>query len=289
LSELLERDREFEVIDTALDAAHRGDGRLVLVEAAAGLGKSSLLEDARRRALAAGFEVLAARGRELERDFPFGVARQLFEARLRGAGPLERRFLLDGSAGLAAELLGLEPPASGQRPGEGSPFPLLHGLHWLAANLSERAPLALVVDDAHWADELSLRFVVYLAARLEDLRIAMVAARRPGEGGLEGPLLAQLAAEPAARVVRPGPLSEAATRQFVAARAPGAEPAFAAACHHATGGNPFLLGELVRELSGIAPTAASAGLVARLNPGHPRPVTLRALEQLQETLTGVRA
>jgi predicted ATPase len=268
VSELLERDPELQVIDEALDAARRGDGRLVLVEAPAGLGKSSLLDAARRRARARGFEVLGGRGRELERDFPFGVARQLFEARLHAAPGDERRRLLQGSAGLAAELLGVEAPRGAERPGEGSPYPLLHGMHWLAANLSERAPLLLVVDDAHWADELSLRFIAYLAARLEDLPIVAVVGLRPGEGGTDAALLAQLAAEPATRTLRPRPLSEPATERLVALRAPGAEPAFAAACHRATGGNPFLLGELLTALErdGVAPVAPSVERVREIGP-----------------------
>jgi DNA-binding CsgD family transcriptional regulator len=276
LSELLERDPEVDVIDEALDAAHGGGGRLVLVEAPAGLGKSSLLDAARVRARGYGFEVLAGRGRELEREFPFGVARQLFEGRVRAARPAERRRLLQGSAGLAAELLGLEPPALGERPGEGSPYPLLHGLHWLAANLAERTPLLLVVDDAHWADELSLRFAVYLAGRVEDLPIALIVALRPGDLGGDAALLGELAGEPAARTVRPAPLSEAASARLVATRAPGAEPAFAAACHRATGGNPFLLVELLTALAreGVAPVAAS---VERVRDIGPAPVS-RAVE-----------
>src|SRR3954451_21076131 len=141
VSDLLERDPELKVIEDALTAASGGVGGAVLVEAPAGLGKSSLLGAARTRAQERGFTVLAARGRELERDFAFGVARQLFEARLRGERPAVRRRLLEGSAGLAAELLGLEPSASAPAAGAGAPYPQLHGLHWLSPNLAERAPL----------------------------------------------------------------------------------------------------------------------------------------------------
>jgi DNA-binding CsgD family transcriptional regulator len=289
LGELLERDLEVKIIDDALDAAGSGAGRLVLVEARAGLGKSTLLDDARRRAGQRGFEVLAARGRDLEREFPFGVARQLFEARLRAARAAERRRLLQGSAGLAAELLGLEPPPRAPRAGEGSPYPLLHGLHWLAANLAERTPLALVVDDAHWADELSLRFVVYLAARVEDLPIAVIAARRPGAGGADEPLLAQLAAEPQARVLRPAPLSEPATHRLVGERSPGADDAFAAACHRATGGNPFLLGELLTALAqeGVAPVAAGVNRVREIGPAPVSRAVYLALRALPPDATAL--
>ena len=158
-----------------------------------------------------GFEVLAARGRELEREFPFGVARQLFEARVRAARAAERRRLLQGSAGLAAELLGLEPPA----PPRGRTRARRTRSCTACTGSPRTSPSArrslLVVDDAHWADELSLRFVAYLAARLEDLPIALVVARRAGPARRRrGRSSAQLAAEPAARVAAPGPLSEAA-------------------------------------------------------------------------------
>ncbi len=37
---------------------------------------------------------------------------------------------------------------------------MLHGLYWLAANFASRTPTLLVVDDLHWADEPSLRWLL---------------------------------------------------------------------------------------------------------------------------------
>ncbi|MEA2247297.1 MAG: hypothetical protein QOH46_1826 [Solirubrobacteraceae bacterium] len=288
LGELLERDPEVSTIDKALSDAKGGAGRLVVVQAPAGLGKSSLLDAARRRAADAGFEPLVARGRDLEREFSFGVARQLFEARLWGAPTAERRRLLQGSAGLAAELFGFDAPA-GPRPEQGSPYPLLHGLLWLAVNLAERRPLALVVDDAHWADELSLRFMLYLGTRLESLPIAAFIATRPGDRGAEAPVLAALAAEPAARVLRPAPLTAQATRRLVGAWAPGADPAFVAACHEATAGNPFLLCELLGALEqeGVDPTAAGAARVREIGPAPVSRAVSLALRGLPPAATAL--
>ena len=66
-----------------------------------------------------------------------------------------------------------------------SSYARLHGLYWLCANLAADAPLLVCVDDAQWADEPSLSFLGFLARRLEDLPVALVArhpaARRAGE------------------------------------------------------------------------------------------------------------
>ena len=76
---LLEREREFEALDDALTEARLGRGQIVVVEAAAGLGKTSLLKAASRAADEVGFTCLRARASELERDSAYGCVRQLLE------------------------------------------------------------------------------------------------------------------------------------------------------------------------------------------------------------------
>ena len=126
---LREREREGAAIRELLD----GRGRMLLLEGRAGIGKTSLIELACSQAAGLGFEVLRARGSELEAGFAFGVVRQLFERRLAAAGPGERAALLAGPAAatrplLAGELAG--PPAGD------SSFAVLHGLYWLVVNLA---------------------------------------------------------------------------------------------------------------------------------------------------------
>ena len=58
---------------------------------------------------------------------------------------------------------------------------MLHGLYWLTVNLADRRPLLIAVDDAHWADEPSLRWLAYLAPRLEGPAVALLVALRPAE------------------------------------------------------------------------------------------------------------
>jgi DNA-binding CsgD family transcriptional regulator len=273
LSQLLERERELAQLEAALASAGAGAGALAVVEGSAGIGKTQLLAVTRRAARERGMRDLSARGAELERDFPYGVVRQLLEAAVAS----ERDELLRGAAALAAPLFGAValPPA-----GSDASFAVLHGLHWLVAGLGARAPLVLTVDDLHWADLASLRFLGYLARRLGELPVALLVAVRPGESP---PAVAELAAEPGAHLVRPEPLTVAAVAALVAQRV-GAAPddAFAAACHEATGGTPFLVGELARALAeeGLAPVAAQADRVHALGPRSIARAVLARVERL---------
>jgi predicted ATPase len=153
---------------------------------------------------------LSARGSELEADFAFGVVRQLFERRLTGAGADERASLLVGPAAAVRPLL-LGKPVEALA-GDTS-FAILHGLYWLAANLSAARPLLLAIDDAHWADESSLRWLTYLARRLDGLNLVLLVALRPGDPAFANVTLLALRAE--APTLRPGLLSENAVGTLV--------------------------------------------------------------------------
>src|SRR3954462_14362252 len=146
---LLEREAELAALEALLAAARLGDGRLVVVEGSAGIGKTRLLAEVRVLAAAAEFEVLTARGGELEGEFAFGIVRQLFEAPLAAATADARAELLSGAAGLSASLFE-SAPTTASRDGAESSFAMLHGLYWLAANFASRSPTLVVVDDLHW-------------------------------------------------------------------------------------------------------------------------------------------
>ena len=94
MKELLERECELAAVEELLG---RRSGVLA-IEAGVGIGKTSLVQAACRRARELGYDVLSARGSELEADFAFGVVRQLFERRLAAAGADERASLLVGPA-----------------------------------------------------------------------------------------------------------------------------------------------------------------------------------------------
>jgi DNA-binding CsgD family transcriptional regulator len=276
---LLEREAELRALDVALRASEAGHGGIVLVEAATGLGKSRLLGEAAALAAGRGARVLGASGRDLERDLPFGVALQLFEKPVSRFDDAERERFFSGSAGLAVPLVL-----------EGTPVPQglsasLHGLYRLSANLAEERPLVLSIDDVHWCDPPTLRFLVYLAERIDELPITAVLAVATGHPPEPDPLLDELRAHPATTILRPEPLSEeAVARGLRESVLPAAEPLFARACHEATGGNPLLLAELAVELAmrDVVPEDGNAEIVRELAPESLSAAVLVRLRRLGE-------
>src|SRR5687768_10772726 len=98
---MLERTGEVAAVASLLESAREGTGGCAVVEGSAGIGKSRLLAEARSAAAASGMTVAQARCSELESDFAFGAALQLFEP-LIGAG--DDTELLAGAAALAHPL-----------------------------------------------------------------------------------------------------------------------------------------------------------------------------------------
>ena len=139
----------------------------------------------------------------------------------------------------------------------------------MLVGLGEDRPIVAIVDDVHWADEESLRWLAFLAPRVAGLPTAIVAGLRTGDPGAGRPPLLEIEADPGVVRVEPGTLSiDAATRLIEHSAGGPPEPGFVSACHEASGGNPFLLQELVSQLTAerIAPTDENAGRVSSLRP-----------------------
>lgn len=269
--ELLERGAELDVLRSCLEDVREGEGRLLVIEGEAGIGKTALVQVACSEAKRAGMRVLTGRGTQLERDFPFALVRQLFERLLMTVADDEREELLAGAARLAGPLVGVEQGNQEASGSAGGPmldpsFPTLNALFWLVSNLSESRATLLAVDDAHWADPASLRFLEFLLPRLEDLPVLLAVAARPAEPGGESGLLTRLTADDAAHLIRPRALSAAAVTDMVrdTLASDAAEP-FCAACMEVTRGNPFLLRELLTELQS-AGAPADADTVREMAP-----------------------
>jgi DNA-binding CsgD family transcriptional regulator len=255
-----------------------------MIEGPAGIGKSRLLTEARRIADGHGALTLTARGSQLEKEFGFGVVRQLFEALL--TDPAARERLLAGAAASATSVFDL----GGESERGDHTFAALHGLYWLTANVAAARPVVIVVDDLQWCDTGSLRFLAYLVRRLDGLPVLLVATLRTGEQYDDDALIAELQLDPAATPVRPGPLSAAGVADLVRERlGAGAEPRFVAACHRTTSGNPLLLRQLLRalETNGVRPTDAHAGTVTAIGSRAVSSMVLIRLRRMPAASTAV--
>src|SRR6516225_5760308 len=233
---MLERSEELAALSAAAAAAAAGHGALVLVEGPAGIGKTTLLRAECRGDL----RILTARGLALERGFPYGIVRQLLDPVRAAAGPAGWQRLLDGAAGLAARVFDWTEAGPVE---DDVPYATMHGLYWLTANLAAERPLVIAVDDAHWADVPSLRWLAHLAARIDGLPAALLLAVRDGPD--EPPLLDELRA--AGTRVRLRPLGRDATAVLVR-RKVQADADLCRECHASTGGNPFLIEALATAL-----------------------------------------
>ena len=142
--------------------------QVLLITGEAGMGKTVLLTDAADRARSAGVRVLSVTGRESESRLAFAGLHQLLRPVLSSAAGLPGRQAqaLTAALGLAADPV--------------APDPLLTGVAVLTllSDLSERSPVLVVADDAHWLDRSSLDTLAFAGSRLDAERIVLLVAAR---------------------------------------------------------------------------------------------------------------
>lgn len=245
---LVERDRELAVLTRCLRDAAAGAGETLFLEAPPGGGKSTILAAAGDMARELGMRVITAAGAELERECSFCLAMRLLRPLAIAADndPLRQR---PSELGLAL----LRDPGPGEAPDAAArQYAVIQAL---LPQLTDPRPdheqgvgLAILIDDLQFADRPSLRFLAYVAERVADLPIALVVAATPGERSAEPRELATLR-RAAGRVLRLAPLGDDGVARVVGRRFPDADAQFSAACGRASGGNPFLLTELLSVLA----------------------------------------
>jgi DNA-binding CsgD family transcriptional regulator len=225
------REQERSRIADLLAAARASRSAALVITGEPGVGKSALLEDARRQA--GGMRVVAGSGVESEAQLPFAALHQILRPILG--------LLDDLPAPQAAALggaLGLVTGRSDDR------FVISLAALSLLAEAADRGPLLCLVDDAHWLDDASADALVFVARRLDAEGIVMLFAAREGEGrrfearGLPELRLGGLDPATAAALIE---------RQ-VAGRALAPEVRDRLVAE--TGGNPLALLELSSALSG---------------------------------------
>src|SRR6476646_9049200 len=235
---LVERATELHQVMLLLETAREGTGGLLVLEGAAGIGKTTIVREAAAIARQEGVAVAQATGHPIESTLSFGLVRQLLEPALSRVAPEER----------AAPAAGLDE------------LELVHAAYRLVAELTATSggrPWLLVLDDVQWGDRSSVTFLVYLAQRLADLPVALLLSLRTGETSDVEDLFARLLGEVGRGALSLGPRSAAACAQLVRRRFPEAADAFCEECARVTGGNPLLLNELLESVFGSAAATES--------------------------------
>ena len=274
LAEPLEREAELMQLSALLTAAQTGRGQVCVIEGPSGVGKSRLLDECASAARGLGLSVLRARCSELTRDHPFSVVRTLLEPTLVRTDAETRAKLMHGPAAMAEPVFG---------PREAfDEFGVIHGLYWLTVNITEQQPVAILVDDVLWADDFSLRYLAYLADRIDDIPAAMVVAIRHGDPGANSPLIAHLSDAAGGRPIRPANLSEPAVRALLTDALPDrdVDADLTETVLAETGGNPYLVvavADAIRagEVAGATtPDSVRRQITRRLSRLHPATQTL---------------
>ncbi|MFJ6836356.1 ATP-binding protein [Streptomyces sp. NPDC091209] len=265
---LWERDEEVAILEeaiAALGADSATSGTLLVLSGEAGLGKTALLAETRRIAESKGCAVWSARGGETVTAVPFNVVRQLLQPALVSLLPEEAREYLGDWYDIAGPALGVAEPGDRQPDPQG----VCDGLVAAVRRLAKRDwPLVLLIDDAHWADQETLRWLAAFAERLDDLSVLLVVARRPGGVTGESARLLDAVAAAARPISTLSALTPAAAEGLT--RATLGEHADAPFCREVwavTGGNPYETVELLAKVqdSELEPSEGSAAELRDLN------------------------
>jgi DNA-binding SARP family transcriptional activator len=265
---LIGRRNELARLLDGLEAARAGHGRLVVVLGEAGIGKSRLVAEVAADASARGIRVALGRAFESEQVLPFGpwidALRSeplvLDQTALDALSPSERQEL----ARLLPELG--DPPRGEREPDHYRV--LFASVARLLAGASARAPLLVVLEDLHWADEMSIRLLAFVARRLQVWPLLVVATAREDELA-EAPVLRrtmeELHRDDSAARVDLGPLTRAETLRLVerlsrAKGAAGTWPDAGERIWRASNGHPLIVVETVRALEDAAGVHGAADL-----------------------------
>ncbi len=245
------RDKEVERMRATLDGLE--SGTVIAIEGEPGIGKTRLLAELAAAAEKRRFLVLEGRGNEGELDVPFAPFLDALDDYLASVNPrLIRPTDAEGRTELARIFPALAELASGGRPGPQEERYRSHrAVRALLDGLAARQPVLLVIDDAHWADSASVELLSHLIRHPTRGPLLLAIGLRPA------PAPERLRTElGAADRISLGPLDGESALELLGDL--GNEDV-AAALWHRSGGNPFYLEQLARDLTATgALTAADA-------------------------------
>jgi class 3 adenylate cyclase/tetratricopeptide (TPR) repeat protein len=261
---LIGRDDELAQAARIMDSVRAGAGRILRLRGEAGVGKSRLAAELIERATNRGFRVTMGSCESTGQTIAYTPWRQIFQAlfglmdqpigeqiaQVKAAvSDLNPDWLL--RAPLLGDLLGLPIPDS-EITAAFDPQLRQESLFALVVAIMEalalRQPLLLLIEDAHWMDEVSLGLTMALAQSLAHTPILLILVHRPADDGAR-PLLPDLGRLPSYRCIELHELSSPEVAALMMERLNGAPSPLALGLIQAVAqGNPFFVEELVTAL-----------------------------------------
>jgi DNA-binding CsgD family transcriptional regulator len=257
------RDRELAAATELLSAVRRGRPAALELVGEAGIGKTAVAETVAARAQEAGVRVLRTRAAAFERDVPYGLWVELLDGAVEALPPTALDLLGDERLHELGRILPALRGAGGadtleQGASSAARFRLHRAVGALVAALASRAPLALLLDDLHWADPAGLELTLHLLRHPPDAGVLLLLASRPGAAA---GLIAEAARDlPERAHLELGPLADRDARTLLAG---AEEPARLLAQAR---GNPLFLLELARasHRDGAVPRTVQAAVQSTL-------------------------
>jgi tetratricopeptide (TPR) repeat protein len=247
-----------------------GCGQVLLIEGEAGIGKSRLMAEVACYSQQRALPVLITNCYEIERavayqpviDLATQACEAVSEARLRKITPILLAEIATLVPTLAERLVEL-PPLSADFP-EARQSRLFHALVQLLDALAQDRQLIVMIDDIHWADDASLRFLHFLARQIARRPLLLACAYRDEETGNSerlASLLESLRREPQTRLMTLARLGPGDTETLIGRlQNPKLNaPDLAARLHRETDGNPFFLCSILHSLSEDECAVSAAG------------------------------
>ncbi|HTJ76458.1 MAG TPA: BTAD domain-containing putative transcriptional regulator [Acidimicrobiales bacterium] len=276
-------------------AARDGGPRLALLAGEPGVGKTRLAMELARAAHGEGAAVLLGHCDE-ELAVPYQPFAEALGRVLPGLAPEQLDACVGGRGG---ELVRLVPELADLAPGLPDPvasdpeterYRLFEAVTRTLAALARDRPVVLLLDDLHWAARPTLLLLRHLVLRAEAMPLLAVGTYRDTERSEAGPgldLVGALGLPPAkVRHLALSGLDAGAVRELIVAATSqplsDSQVDLVRSIHEGTGGNPFFVGEVVRNLADTGGPAASWSLEATGVPDGVRSVVQRRVSRLSE-------
>jgi len=276
---LIGRETEVMRLRRAREQAWDGQAQVVLLTGEAGIGKTRVLEEVAAEAAAAGGQVLVGRSHETEQVLPFQA----------WIDALRSKDIVNGLGELGVwrgELARLFPELGPTPRTAGNSMRLLDAMLGVVDRLAARQRLLLVLDDLHWADEMSIRLFSFIGRRIRRPVLLLASAREEDltDARMLRQALAELDRDARLRRLSLSPLSHIHTAELVRAllRRGATEASverLGEEIWRASEGNPFVIVETVRELVDGTASAGAAGVVV---PRRVKDLVCARLERLTE-------